>query len=172
MKRLLILTMTLAGLWISACQKDKETEDPIGCEINNKYVNFSKDPNANRYYPVVLSTAYGTWDKLYYLGVYGKSLHTSVNEDLVIIIYSDKPFAAGNYVFNPTGLPQVKISVLSYEVPTMKVYESTQAAVVIESISDKNVKGTFSGTLVDIFNSGGTNTKDIRNGRFDVTIYP
>jgi hypothetical protein len=59
MKRLLMLVMALAGLWLGACQKDNDSEeknDPLGCYFNDKYANFSEESFATIGYPGSLNT--------------------------------------------------------------------------------------------------------------------
>ncbi|MTI89525.1 MAG: hypothetical protein FH748_16340 [Balneolaceae bacterium] len=93
------------------------------------------------------------------------------SETMEVTIYSSPNadnVSEGSYDVEDDGVPGAQFSFTSFVNGSQVSYFASSGTVKVTSISDDNVKGTFSGTVTNVNDSN--DTKEISGGEFNVSI--
>ncbi|HVW14039.1 MAG TPA: hypothetical protein VHB54_09460 [Mucilaginibacter sp.] len=150
----------------SSCQKKSEftSVNTITATVDGVDVRFNKVATAH--YANILSAQYAPT-----LVINGATATTSI----VITVTSPRPVTDTTYISSDTGNVVPSCDMVYYPAQPEQYYITNNFAtgsttVTITSITNNNVTGTFSGTLVYFINGDPTPPKIITNGKFNLKI--
>jgi len=163
MKKLQFLLLPLCLLLVlSACKKNSTKTNVTGtftATIGGKTQTFNVGAQANLQHN----------GDFYTLGLIGVQ-SASASNSMIISITSSSPITAKTYSDSDSDSP----AQMSYTMASGAVYQDdgadgTSGTVTIKSITNSNVQGTFSGTLMLITGTGAA-TQTVTNGTFNLDI--
>jgi hypothetical protein len=166
MRKIFILPITLLlVITITSCKKSSSgsVSGAITANIDGTPTSFNTEAQA------VLTNAGGVYE----VSIIGFQGAVSTSNQIGIAVAGTSPITAGTYGDNPSSNAPDDVSLTYTQQPGGYLYGASgtspdTASVTITSISSTEVVGTFTGGMVLISGSTGTNSHTVTNGKFDV----